>query len=164
VRRSFGRSATRSGGSPPATPRSCSSRGRPLVAGLDDLQWADPGERLLAEVAGAGGNPLFVTELVEALRQEGAITVAGGGAELAARTLPTTLRLTILRRLGFLPGDTLRAAAILGSGFSLAELSATTGRSALELSSALAEAALRRLGSAAAPAAPAAAPSSAGGA
>lgn len=105
-----------------------------------------------------------MTELVEALRQEGAITVAGGGAELAARTLPTTLRLTILRRLGFLPGDTLRAAAILGSGFSLAELSATTGRSALELSSALAEAALRRLGSAAAPAAPAAAPSSAGGA
>jgi hypothetical protein len=33
---------------------------------------AEPGPRLLAEVAGAGGNPLFVTELLGALAQEGA--------------------------------------------------------------------------------------------
>ena len=63
------------------------------VAGLvADVLAAEPGERLLAEVAGAGGNPLFVSELVGALRQEGAIKLAGGGAELAARALPTTLR------------------------------------------------------------------------
>jgi DNA-binding CsgD family transcriptional regulator/TolA-binding protein len=104
---------------------------------------AEPGRRLLAEVAGAGGNPLFVTELVGALLQEGAIQVVDGRAEVAEMTLPPTLRLTILRRLSLLPEDTLqvlRAASILGSSFSLTELSTTTGRSALELSSVLAEA------------------------
>jgi DNA-binding CsgD family transcriptional regulator len=104
---------------------------------------AEPGQRLLAGVAGAGGNPLFVTELVGALVQEGAIQVVDGRAEVIEMTLPPTLRLTILRRLSLLPDDTLqavRAASILGSSFSLAELSTTTGRSALELSSALAEA------------------------
>jgi predicted ATPase len=58
-------------------------------------------------------------------------------------TLPPTLRLTILRRLSFLPDDTLQAlrgATILGSSFTLTELSTTTGRSVLELSSVLAEA------------------------
>ena len=60
---------------------------------------AEPGPRLLAEVAGAAGNPLFVTELLGALAQEGAITTAGGRAEVAETVLPPTLRLTILRRL-----------------------------------------------------------------
>jgi tetratricopeptide (TPR) repeat protein len=107
---------------------------------------AEPGRRLLAEVAGAGGNALFATELVGALLQEGAIRVADGRAELAEvaeAPLPATLRLTILRRLGLLPDHTLealRAASILGSSLSLTDLSTTTGRSALELSSALAEA------------------------
>jgi len=39
---------------------------------------AEPGPRLLAEVAGAAGNPLFVTEVLAALAQEGAIATAGG--------------------------------------------------------------------------------------
>ena len=39
---------------------------------------AEPGPRLLAQVSGAAGNPLFVTELLGALAQEGAITTAGG--------------------------------------------------------------------------------------
>jgi predicted ATPase len=97
----------------------------------------------MAEVAAAGGNPLFVTELVAALLHEGAIQVADGRAEVAEMTLPPSLRLTILRRLSFLPDDTLEAlrpASILGSSFSLTDLSATTGRSVLELSSVLAEA------------------------
>ena len=58
-------------------------------------------------------------------------------------SLPPTLGLTILRRLSFLPEDTLQAlrcAAILGSGFSLTDLSATMDRPALTLSQALAEA------------------------
>jgi tetratricopeptide (TPR) repeat protein len=57
--------------------------------------------------------------------------------------LPATLRLTILRRLGLLPDDTLealRAASILGSSLSLTDLATITGRSVLELSSSLAEA------------------------
>jgi predicted ATPase len=80
---------------------------------------AEPGPRLLAQVSGAAGNPLFVTELLGALAQEGAITTAGGRAEVAKTVLPPTLRLTILRRVSFLPEPTLQAlrpASILGSG------------------------------------------------
>jgi DNA-binding CsgD family transcriptional regulator/predicted negative regulator of RcsB-dependent stress response len=121
---------------------------RPLaeeaVAGLvAETIAAEPGPRLLAEVAGAGGNPLFVTELVAALIQERAIQIAGGHAEVVNLTLPPTLRLTILRRLSSLPEATLqalRAASILGSGFSLSDLATATAQPALELSFALAEA------------------------
>ena len=111
---------------------------RDLVA---DAVAAEPGPALLAEAAGAGGNPLFVTELVGALLQEGTVQVAGGRAEVAHATLPPTLRLTILRRLSFLPDSTLRAlraASVLGSSFSLTDLATVTGDSALELSVALA--------------------------
>jgi predicted ATPase len=104
---------------------------------------AEPGGRLVGEVAAAGGNPLFVTELVGALVQEGVVRTLDGRAEVTRVAMPPTLRLTILRRLGLLPEgvhEVLRAASILGSGFSLAELSTTTGRSALDLSPALAEA------------------------
>jgi len=104
---------------------------------------ADPGPGLLAEIAGAAGNPLFVTELLGALLQEGAIRTVGGRAEVAELALPPTLRLTILRRLSFLPDDTLqalRAASILGSSFTVTELSVTMARPVLELSRMLAEA------------------------
>ena len=113
---------------------------RDLVA---DTVAAEPGPGLLAEVSGAAGNPLFVTELLGALLAEGGIKTAGGRAEVAEATLPPTLRLTILRRLSFLPEDTLqvlRAASVLGSGFSLTGLGAVTGQPAVELSAALAEA------------------------
>jgi len=107
-----------------------------------DAVAAVPGPGLLAGISGAAGNPLFVTELLGALAQEGAIDTAGGRAEVAQVILPPTLRLTILRRLSFLPGDTLqalRAASILGSSFTVTELSVTMARPALGLSVALAE-------------------------
>ena len=104
---------------------------------------AEPGPRLLAEVAGAAGNPLFVTELLDALVQEGAIATADGQAEVGVTVLPPTLRLTILRRVSFLPEPTLqalRSASILGSGFSLTDLATVTGRPAVDLSVVLGEA------------------------
>jgi len=104
---------------------------------------AEPGPRLLAEVAGAAGNPLFITELLAALAQEGAITTAGGRAEVAGTALPPTLRLTILRRVSFLPEPALQAlqsASILGSGFTLTDLVTVTGRPAVDLSVVLGEA------------------------
>ena len=104
---------------------------------------AEPGPRLLAEVAGAAGNPLFVTEVLGALAQEGAIATAGGRAEVAETVLPPTLRLTILRRVSFLPEpalQALRSASILGSGFTLTDLATVTGRPAVDLSVVLAEA------------------------
>lgn len=113
---------------------------RELVA---EAVTAEPGPALLAEVSGATGNPLFVTELLRAMIEEGAIHIAGRRAEVAATARPPTLHLTILRRLSFLSDQTLqvlRSAAILGSGFSLSDLSVITDRSALGLSVPLAEA------------------------
>jgi AAA ATPase domain len=104
---------------------------------------AAPGPGLLAGISGAAGNPLFVIELLGALAQEGVINTSDGRAEVAEMSLPPTLRLTIMRRLSFLPGDALqalRAASILGSSFTLTDLSATMVRPALELSIVLAEA------------------------
>jgi DNA-binding CsgD family transcriptional regulator/tetratricopeptide (TPR) repeat protein len=111
---------------------------RELVA---EAVTAEPGPGLMAKMAGAAGNPLFVTELVAALEQEGAITTADGWAEVLQTSLPPTLRLTIVRRLSFLPDGTLqvlRTASILGSSFTVTDLATVTGRSALELSAVLA--------------------------
>ena len=110
---------------------------------VTDAVAAKPGRELLAGISGAAGNPLFVTEMVGALAQEGMIETSGGRAEVAQIILPPTLRLTILRRLSFLPDDTLntlRAASILGSSFTMSDLSVTMARSALELFQMLAEA------------------------
>ncbi|HEV3287670.1 MAG TPA: hypothetical protein VG123_01620, partial [Streptosporangiaceae bacterium] len=62
--------------------------------------------------------------------------------------LPPTLRLTILRRLSFLPEpalQALRSASILGSGFSLTDLATVTGRPAVDLSVMLGEAISARM-------------------
>jgi len=107
-----------------------------------DAVSAAPGRGLLAGISGAAGNPLFVTEMLGALAQEGMIETAGGRAEVAQVILPPTLRLTILRRLSFLSDDTLqalRAASILGTGFTVTDLSVTMARPALELFQVLAE-------------------------
>jgi len=66
---------------------------RDLVA---DAVAAEPGPALLAEAAGAGGNPLFVTELVGALLQEG--TVLGSSfslTDLATITDSSALELSV---------------------------------------------------------------------
>lgn len=104
---------------------------------------AAPGPELLAELSGAAGNPLFVTELIGALIEEGSIRTVEGRAEVVEPTLPPTLRLTILRRLSFLPDETqlaLRAASVLGSAFSLRDLATVTDGTALRLTAALSQA------------------------
>ena len=83
-----------------------------------------------------------MTELLAALAQEGAIATFRGRAEATTLALPPTLRLTILRRLSFLPDETLqalRAASILGSAFTVIDLSVIMDRPALELSRLLTE-------------------------
>jgi DNA-binding CsgD family transcriptional regulator/tetratricopeptide (TPR) repeat protein len=110
---------------------------------VETLVGAAPGPRLLRQVAGAGGNPLFVTELVGALTADGSIEGAGGGqAEVAALGLPPSLSLTILHRLSFLPQqtlDVLRAASVIGASFTVAELSLVTGTPSFELLAVLRE-------------------------
>ena len=109
------------------------------------MRWvgAPAGPRLLAQVGGAGGNPLFVIELVRALHDEGAIDLVDGRAEVGPSSLPPSLRLTLVRRLSLLPEDTLnllRIASILGATFSLTELGLLAGRSPAQLVPALAAA------------------------
>jgi DNA-binding CsgD family transcriptional regulator/tetratricopeptide (TPR) repeat protein len=93
------------------------------------------GAGLLARVEVAGGNPLFVIELVRALADDGAIDAGEGRADAEGASLPPGLRLTVLRRLSLLPEDSLnllRVASIL-STFSMAELVAMAGRSTADL-------------------------------
>jgi DNA-binding NarL/FixJ family response regulator len=101
-----------------------------------DLVSAEPTEALLEQVAGAAGNPLFVTELVTALREEGAIECVDGRAELRNASRPPSLRQTILRRLTFLDDGTielLRVASALGAGFSLGDVATVLDRSPTSL-------------------------------
>jgi DNA-binding CsgD family transcriptional regulator/tetratricopeptide (TPR) repeat protein len=110
---------------------------------ITDSSGAEPGPRLLAAVARAAGNPLFITELLSALAHDRAIGVVDGRSEVTNAALSPSLRLTILRRLSFVPEPTLaalRAAAILGSSFTLGDLSVTTARPAFDLSLALTDA------------------------
>lgn len=101
-----------------------------------------PGPGLRAQVERAGGNPLFVTELVAALRQEGAIAITEYAAEVQPATLPRSLRSTILRRLSSLPEESLEAlriASVLGTSFSLDDLSVVLVTPSVELLAALRE-------------------------
>jgi len=107
-----------------------------------DAVGAVPGPDLLAGLAAAAGNPLFVIEMLGALTQEGLLGTAAGRAEVTQVVLPPTLRLTILRRLSFLSGDmlqVLRMAAVLGSSFTVTDLSVTMDRPVSELVRTLAE-------------------------
>src|SRR5919201_5665954 len=76
-------------------------------------------------LAGGSVQVTGTCELLAAIRQEGLLEREQGRADVAAMTLPPTLRLTILRRLSFLPEEALqmlRSASILGSSFTLTEL------------------------------------------
>lgn len=105
------------------------------------LTGSAPSAELLRLVAGAGGNPFYVTELLAALEQEA--TLEPGHSSASPSSLPPTLRLTVLRRLGVLSRpalDLLRVAAVLGSEFSPPDLAIVMGRRPSELLPILAEA------------------------
>lgn len=110
---------------------------------LTDTLEATPGPELLEEVERAGGNPLFILELVQALLNEDEIEISQGRAEVRHGGLSPNLRLTILRTLSFLPGQTLedlKLASTLGSAFSVHDLSCISGRSMGDLLGSLEEA------------------------
>ena len=104
-----------------------------------------PGPNLISQLSAAGGNPLFVGELVAALQDEGAIDagVAGTAEIEGLARLPRSVGPTILHRLGFLSSETLELlglAAVLGSSFRSRDLAALVGRPTGELAGALREA------------------------
>ncbi|WP_438870548.1 BTAD domain-containing putative transcriptional regulator [Paractinoplanes brasiliensis] len=110
------------------------------------LVGAPPGDNLRALAARSGGNPLFARELVTALRQRDAVEISGGRADIGAEVTvdpPQTLLDAVHAALDVLSPETrevLRLAALLGSEFSVSEVVAVTGRSALDLVGALEEA------------------------
>ncbi len=104
-----------------------------LVGGL---LGAPPGPRLARQVADAGGNPFFVTELVGALVADGSVQAAGATAEIASVAFPVALKPIVLHRMSFLSRETLdvlSVASVLGSTFTVPILSLALGRGALDL-------------------------------
>jgi DNA-binding CsgD family transcriptional regulator/tetratricopeptide (TPR) repeat protein len=115
-----------------------------LVAGLAGGR---PGPRLAGVAEQAGGNPLYVRELVEALVRDGRVRAAGGVAELTAEpgrvAVPGSLVAAVGKRLAGLPAGAsavLQPAAVLGQEFSVTDLAVVTGRPAGELAEVLAQA------------------------
>lgn len=95
-----------------------------------------PGDELERQLSAAAGNPLFVTELLGSLSEDGVIELVDGVAVVTERPLPPSLRLTILRRVSSLGGSTLallRTASILGTTFSPRDLATVAGRPAGEV-------------------------------
>ncbi|WP_033263500.1 helix-turn-helix transcriptional regulator [Amycolatopsis vancoresmycina] len=91
-----------------------------------ELAGGKPGDRLGQLADGAAGNPLYLTELLDALARGACLAVDEAGiAELTGGPAPDSLPEAIADRLGFLSERTrtvLRAAALLGVGFSVADL------------------------------------------
>ncbi|MFC0430098.1 LuxR family transcriptional regulator [Kutzneria buriramensis] len=111
---------------------------------VDDLVGAPSGPRLRAMARQAGGNPLFVRELVDALVREQHVE-RDGFVELAAGIdrAPASLGTAIADRLAFLSDATtrvLRPAVLLGNEFSLADLAAVSGHAPPELADGVEEA------------------------
>ncbi|MEV4234873.1 AAA family ATPase [Nocardia sp. NPDC049737] len=107
---------------------------------VSQIVCAAPGPRLLREVAGASGNPRYITELVVALLREQAITTVADTAEIteavAGQRPSTTLAQAISRRLDFLPRRTwnvLAAAAALGPVVDVPELASVLNRPLLDV-------------------------------
>ena len=103
-----------------------------------------PGTTLRRLTAQAGGNPLYVRELVDALVREHALQV-GPAAEvsMAREQLPGSLTAVLNDRLGSVPAETaqlLRTAALLGATFAVTNLAVLTRRPVSELADGLQEA------------------------
>ena len=109
-----------------------------------DLAGGKPGEELLRLADGAAGNPLYLTELVEALARSASLSRTDAGAvELTSDSAPRSLSAAIADRLGFVPGAVravLRAAALLGVDFAVPDLATVLGRGVVDLVPAVDEA------------------------
>ena len=108
------------------------------------LAGGEPGDGLLRLADGAGGNPLYLTELVAALARSSGVSITDAGtAELTNGSAPSSLSAAIADRLDFVPGpvrEVLRAAALLGVDFAVPDLAIVLGCGVTELIAAIDEA------------------------
>jgi DNA-binding CsgD family transcriptional regulator len=111
---------------------------------VEALAGGKPDKDLLELADGAAGNPLYITELVAALARGDRLTISNSGtAQMSGGPAPNSLAAAIADRLGFVTGhvrDMLRAAALLGVDFCVADLSTVLGRSMSDLLPAIDEA------------------------
>ncbi|MTD55840.1 AAA family ATPase [Amycolatopsis sp. RM579] len=104
----------------------------------ESLIGAQAGPDLRNLVDRTTGNPLYVTELTEALLRENAVVTTVGVADLAdaGYTAPRSLVDTIRRHLDVLPAgvhEVLRWAALLGTQFTVTDIAAVAGKRPSEL-------------------------------
>ena len=110
---------------------------------VETLAGGKPDEDLLRLADGAAGNPLYLTELVDALARSSSLNVSGGTAELTSDRAPGSLSAAIADRLRFVPSwvrEVLRAAALLGVDFAVPDLATVLGRGVADLIPAVDEA------------------------
>jgi DNA-binding CsgD family transcriptional regulator/tetratricopeptide (TPR) repeat protein len=92
---------------------------------------AAPSESLLTLARGAGGNPLYITELLSAAADSGRVAIVDEQARLTADPLPRALSVLLERRVRALTNETadvLNVAAVLGDGFAPHTLASVLGR------------------------------------
>ncbi len=90
-----------------------------------------PGPHLMQLADDAGGNPLYLTELLDELVRGHRLAVERGVAEIKGTRAPHSLSTVITDRIHFVSTPTremLRAAALLGPDFSVSELSVVSGQ------------------------------------
>jgi tetratricopeptide (TPR) repeat protein/transcriptional regulator with XRE-family HTH domain len=90
-----------------------------------------PGPQLMQLADGAGGNPLYLTELLDELVRRQWLAVESGVAEVTGTRAPHSLSTVIADRIQFVSTATremLRTAALLGPDFSVPELSVVFGQ------------------------------------
>lgn len=100
-------------------------------------------KRLLDWTRAAGGNPLFVSELVRSAEAAGRLAVVEDRAVLSSDPLPRALSVLLDRRIAALTpetADVVKVAAVLGDGFAPRVLAAVMGRSTAAVFPALDEA------------------------
>jgi DNA-binding SARP family transcriptional activator/tetratricopeptide (TPR) repeat protein len=111
---------------------------------VETLAGGKPDDDLMGLADGAAGNPLYLTELVDALARSSSLTVSDGGAvELTSDHAPGSLSAAIADRLGFVPSwvrEVLRAAALLGVDFAVPDLATVLRRGVADLIPAVNEA------------------------
>jgi DNA-binding CsgD family transcriptional regulator len=133
--------------------RAVGEEGTIRLGGLPDAAVADlittivdgkPGKELLTLADGAAGNPLYLTELMDALTRAARMTVTDDGVvEVTSGPVPNSLVAAIGYRLDFLPRDArlvLQAAALLGVEFLVSDLAIVLDRRITELVPAIDEA------------------------
>ena len=101
-----------------------------------DVLGAPPGPDLSELLTKAGGNPLWVVAILDALEADGTLVRTGECVETATSDLPASLHALVVRRLRDLPEPTrelLQVAAVLGDDVTLRDIATVADRSPTEV-------------------------------